>query len=546
MDETIRRSSRSNKGTNPHLQRQRQAELEYIKARKVQQSNEKPDEDKPEVVKCLVCGTTDENYDEDNDPNGDMIQCDTCNTWQHIKCMTGNESAEDIENYDCSLCSPSKYTNLTFAINPADESKRSYEKSKVDNDQKDYTNDGLENISEGTEEEVSHRPIKRKRKSKPRVGDIKDKETKLRESALKMFKDLFTKYIIPDTTAARTFQLPSDTSIDEMSGHLSSELERELYEVCINNDTGTLNDAYKEKVRVLFSNLKDQKNIDMKTLVINKKLPFNKLVKMSVNELINPDLRHFREKVDNEALDNLVLEQPNRPKYHKTHKGDELIEDPNAYEPEDIIFNRDIVATKLKENSDNDSSHHSDYANSMGSNHDGKGSEENVTSTRARLAEEYWACSLDYKETRTKFRGNIRFLASSHDISNTLRRDAIGDGKFVVEGRLKDEDAEGYIEQMATTRTFLAYALRPLTNYQDSQQSEAFYEFLSSRQRYGALKAKRQYVRHVYVIPYSERHQLGVLKHLHLADHGEKENDLTEGDSFLIVAVVRPDMLDVT
>ncbi|SCU92191.1 LAFA_0F08658g1_1 [Lachancea sp. 'fantastica'] len=543
MDESIRRSSRSNKGVNQHLQRQRQAELEYVKARKVQHNSEKLVEDKPEVVKCLVCGTTDENYDEENDPNGDMIQCDTCNTWQHIKCMTGNEGADDMENYDCSLCAPSKYPNLTYAIDPDSKLEVSFTKRRADDDQNDYINDGLENVSDGVEEEIYHRPVKRKKSSK-KAASFKDSESKQRESALKMFKDLFAKYIIPETTAARTFQLPPDTSIDILSNHFSGELEKELYEACISSDTGKLNDLYKEKVRVLFSNLKDQKNIDMKTLVINKKLPFNKLVKMSVNELINPDLRHFREKVDNEALDNLVLEQPDRPKYHKTHKGDELIENQNDYEPEDVIFNRDIVATKLKENAESDrGSDPSDDRSSSGLDHRGSASADHGGISRVIPTKESWACSLEYKETRTKFSGNIRFLSSSQDISNTIRRDAIGDGEFVVEGRLKDEDAESYIEQMATTRTFLAYVLKPHNNYQDSQQSEAFYEFLSSRQRYGALKAKRKYVRHVYVIPYSERQQFGVLKYIQLP---EGETDLTEGETYLVVAIVRPDMFDVT
>jgi hypothetical protein len=44
-----------------------------------------------ETVRCLVCGTTDANYDEDDDPHGMMIQCDDCQTWQHVKCMFGSK-----------------------------------------------------------------------------------------------------------------------------------------------------------------------------------------------------------------------------------------------------------------------------------------------------------------------------------------------------------------------------------------------------------------------------------------------------------------------
>ncbi|SCV01395.1 LAME_0G15940g1_1 [Lachancea meyersii CBS 8951] len=548
MDETVRRSSRSNKGTNQYLERQRQAELEYINARKVHQEDAKDSGEGDEVVKCLVCGTTDENYDEDNDPHGDMIQCDTCNTWQHIKCMTGKENAEEIERYDCSLCSPSLYPNLTYAIDPASyKAKKAKKVHSVGEDEDDYANDGLESLPVENDEEEIKRPTKRRRSGISKVVDNKSQDSKLRESASRMFKDLFVRYIIPDTIAARTFQLPPDDTVESRADLLSSELEQELHAASYSNEVGKLNDMYKEKVRVLFSNLKDQKNIDMKTLVVNKVLPFSKLVRMSVNELINPDLQHFREKVDHEALDQLIVEQPHKPMYHKTHKGEELIEDPNAYEPEDMIFNRDLLAAKLKQDAENsNSAQHSDATNGENGEDSNGGtlnSGEHSPSTKSPSVGELWSCSVEYKDIQTKFSGEIKFLASSQQISNTVRRDAIGDGAFVVEGRLKDEDAEGYIEQMCKTRTFLAYLLKPHANSHDSQQFEALYEFLASRQRYGALKAKRQYVRHVYVIPYSQDQHLGVFKHMQLP---EDEKDLIAGNCLVVVAIVRPDMLDVT
>lgn len=57
-----------------------------------------------EEINCGPCGTTTENFDEDTDPYGDMVQCDKCNTWQHIKCM-GLKKRTIPDDYICDECS---------------------------------------------------------------------------------------------------------------------------------------------------------------------------------------------------------------------------------------------------------------------------------------------------------------------------------------------------------------------------------------------------------------------------------------------------------
>ena len=57
-----------------------------------------------EEVRCTPCGATTENYDEDNDTLGDMILCDKCKTWQHIKCM-GYRKNNVPKVYQCDICS---------------------------------------------------------------------------------------------------------------------------------------------------------------------------------------------------------------------------------------------------------------------------------------------------------------------------------------------------------------------------------------------------------------------------------------------------------
>ncbi|SCU94790.1 LADA_0G11276g1_1 [Lachancea dasiensis] len=543
MDEGIRRSSRSNKGTNKFLQSQRLAELEYVKTRDEYNQNGEP----KDVVKCLPCGTNDENYDENTDPYGDMIQCDTCDTWQHIKCMTGKESAEDLGTYNCSVCSPSSFPSLkpatmASAVNTVNRNKRlSFEEQGGD----EYAADDLQSTQHRNDEDLDEIPAKRKKRSvsTKRGERFESDQNKLRDSAMGMFEELFVKYVIPDTIAADTFKLPSEASADELSRRLAQELERELYRANENRDTSKVSDLYKEKVRVLYSNLKDKKNINMKSLVVNEALPFSKLVMMPVNELINPDLQQFRERVGSQALNQLIVELPHKPRYFKTHKGDELIEDPNSFEPEDIIFSKDNIAAKLDEEGSKEEgvSAHSDKP--VGTTINGASGVQRATkdSSQSPHLDAGRKCSIEYKEINVKFFGVLKYVGSSADVDKKVRIDATGDNIFVVEGRLKENDAQEYIQQMSTSRTFIAYALRPHGNAEDFQRFEELFEFLHSRQRYGALEAKKPFVRHVYVVPCSGEVKPDILKYIK-----SEEAELLSGKALMIVAIIRPEMVAVT
>ncbi|CAK9441457.1 uncharacterized protein LODBEIA_P53250 [Lodderomyces beijingensis] len=136
----IRRSSRSNKGVHSHREKVEEEEEEDVyqrlKAKKTQKKEEgtgtskakaeakaKEDSDNNDnndveeeeeefvdsddgEIRCGPCGTTTENYDADSDPHGDMVQCEKCNTWQHIKCM-GLKKTSLAEKYECDVCSGS-------------------------------------------------------------------------------------------------------------------------------------------------------------------------------------------------------------------------------------------------------------------------------------------------------------------------------------------------------------------------------------------------------------------------------------------------------
>lgn len=120
MEEEPRRSSRTNKGQHanrdlfdvyykpedePPAKRQKH-DTEY------QQVSESEDEFKADSdgndyegeVRCDPCGTTQDNYNEDADEGGTMIECDDCHTWQHAKCMGFRTETAIPEKYQCNRC----------------------------------------------------------------------------------------------------------------------------------------------------------------------------------------------------------------------------------------------------------------------------------------------------------------------------------------------------------------------------------------------------------------------------------------------------------
>ena len=97
---SVRTSSRTTKGRNKYMQSIMQEEEQLYQQQlggsntqsgsgMPQQENEQKGDDDDDYgegsVRCPVCGTTDENYDPSTDTRGDMVQCDGCDMWQHIR-----------------------------------------------------------------------------------------------------------------------------------------------------------------------------------------------------------------------------------------------------------------------------------------------------------------------------------------------------------------------------------------------------------------------------------------------------------------------------
>lgn len=144
MEEPTKRVTRVNRGQNMkrHIEELLSNDVKYFSSQSTESTNKKQrvekdvkvtksdTEDHADTssqdeydgeVRCRPCGATKDNYDEDEDTLGDMVQCDQCKTWQHAKCM-GYKTKRSIPNiHKCDVCTgkpipQSKRTSNTKTI----------------------------------------------------------------------------------------------------------------------------------------------------------------------------------------------------------------------------------------------------------------------------------------------------------------------------------------------------------------------------------------------------------------------------------------------
>uniref|UniRef100_A0A0L0P886 Transcription factor BYE1 n=1 Tax=Candidozyma auris TaxID=498019 RepID=A0A0L0P886_CANAR len=74
-------------------------------------------------VRCDPCGTTQDNYDEETDEGGTMIECDKCRTWQHARCMGFRSETLIPDKYNCNRCAEPQQNVLVSRRRPSMEKK---------------------------------------------------------------------------------------------------------------------------------------------------------------------------------------------------------------------------------------------------------------------------------------------------------------------------------------------------------------------------------------------------------------------------------------
>lgn len=342
-----------------------------------------------EVVRCLPCGTTDLNYnEEDDDPNGMMIECDSCHTWQHVKCMFGTQLKKNKlpENYKCDVCDPlnpiynklrrklayARYLKLRLnndnkiletedddnnddlkdsgAIN--DNNDDEYEESSKKKNQLKKSND-KENIGSDddnlTDEENKHSKKKSIHKKKTIKSPKVEKEEK--KSHIYKYDTIHSKItqnleiklveLLPKTNNE---SLLNGKSIGELAKEWANILEREIHLMFPNYELD--HTKYTERARSLLTNLKISKLVDR---VINGEFKIEQLPKLTVEEMRTPEEKKKADELMQKALEKVVIKNDvsTLPKTRVTHKGVEIVGD--ADYQFDINDKRNSEVEKIKE-----------------------------------------------------------------------------------------------------------------------------------------------------------------------------------------------------
>lgn len=464
-------------------------------------NNDKNDEDGE--VRCTPCGANKDNYDEETDEGGTMIECDKCHTWQHAKCMGYRNERSIPKKYMCNLC----------------QEKKSETKKKPE---KDQTTPGYS-------------------------FTLRDKT---RISVAKAFFGVFHKNI----PAA---SLPDGIDAVMMATKWAQELEAEVFKVFPLKDK-----HYTDKSRGLMVLIKKE---NVMRRISTGELSFYDLVNSSPEE-IDEDLKVYAEKVRQESIRRSVLTvDEGLQRIRRTHKGEEIVEDANRQlEETDVnVVPRNIDHRRIKEdsppreiitNSESQTYYHNEEDDDDDEQAEADGEESNkddenedssdldddeldmilkdkkdenkeeveVRQQPTKPAPAPAKKPLFEKESAEVWKGEIVFpdFASFSAVaelksctnyvepsdSQTARsfsrfikvgKELLSRKKHEVEGRLDKNRADDYLNKVVSSRDFYLIEIKPTANHPDYDK---LYGYLLDREKVGVLSGKPSFAKDSYLI----------------------------------------------
>lgn len=402
---SVRRSQRSNKGVHTKLQYEeytepasnsekpaKPAKISKAKANSHPKSKTVkyvPVED--ESVRCLICGTTDLNYNEDEDDHGLMIECINCHTWQHANCMFKKDKdfefdEKDIpDDYKCDVCDPdnenysklkrkmtyARYLKLRIpdfdapANDNNDDSDNEESQIYYDNDKSDEDFEtGKRNLNEYEDDNMSDEgdALRKSSKSKnnshnssgkrsnkraktvssPEIEknvDIKptvvSNETKMKMSKFNHLTEVrsktkkgFENRILKLLTKHKENELFKNKTIEDISNEWAIVIEEKIFQSCSNFNNDQTD--YYNKARSLIMNFSASNLIDR---VVSGEFKIEQLPDLTTEEMRSEEEKKIAEEAIKKGLDQVILkndENNNMPKIRITHRGEEIIGDEDA------------------------------------------------------------------------------------------------------------------------------------------------------------------------------------------------------------------------
>ncbi|KAK9460459.1 transcription factor S-II, central domain-containing protein [Lipomyces oligophaga] len=306
------------------------------------------DDDDNSVIRC-VCGL---DHSDPDDERTLMAQCENCMCWQHPECTMGiTNEAEVPEQYFCEQCRPDlhKFFFDKQDLEKAEKLRKEKEKPKSQATNKRKLDFATDDPSYSPKRERSTSPTETFKAPKPvpkRVSSISttsglaipitahiaDLSDKVRSSvATALNKILFS--AVSTSLSNESLQLPEKMSAEEFAESLTLQLEYALYTQFASKTDVDVGHKYRDKFRTISFNLKDKKNEDLRHRIVTKELDADQIVRMSPEELMNPELQKLAEAVRAESITQSTLQVVEAPRIRRTHKGEEFVGDVDPLHP---------------------------------------------------------------------------------------------------------------------------------------------------------------------------------------------------------------------
>lgn len=466
-------------------------------------------------VKCTPCGANKDNYDEETDEGGTMIECENCRTWQHAKCMGFRSSKGIPEHYKCNECSHG-------------------------------------------EEEKSSSVAAPKESSEERFPSIELKlKDKTRASVAKAFYNVF-KRNIPDT-----YNFDEGQDREKLANKWALLLEHEVFLFSPKKDK-----RYTDKSRSLMVLIK-KPNVMNK--ILDKALSVTKLVNSSPEE-VDEELKEYAEKVRQESIRRSVLTVNEHlgQRIKRTHKGEEIIENANTnnqaeeinvltknidhrrFQDDDSareivgmdsnLNTSDYSSLNVLENDDDEKPeiHNPDFHDDTGETYEHDKNEDDIANidddeldfiikgdlkppddkknpSSKRIGQEQpnvsstniWSGNIVFPEFASFFASG-KFVTCTnykdpvgtenvklHNRYISIAKEILSRDKYEVEGRLDRKRAEDYLNQIVSSRDLFLVEMQCKRNYEDF---EKLCKYIITNHRFGVLSTRPAFVKDAYLL----------------------------------------------
>ena len=340
---------------------------------------EEEEGDEEDVIRC-VCG------DDNEADKRAFVSCDACSVWQHNICMGVPEDEDEVgEHYFCEECRPQEHEETVESIKKGEkiwevrnktylQEKKMSKSRKSKSGKPSWLKKDLRDQSAATEgakstptpaPDAKDNSSKRKRESeapsapsqetteavaeeKPARGARQDKRRKSSGTAKLASEDPDTAIVaieklpaerqkiavalskviaesIAEQVKAGSYRIPDGQTGKSLGDRYASKIE---YALQMNHE-GPAEKKYAAQFRALHANLKQNKTLLLE-LLSGSRSP-DSMATMQTSDMASDKLIQERAAIKAEADRHATIDQKDAgPRYRRTHKGDELVEDESA------------------------------------------------------------------------------------------------------------------------------------------------------------------------------------------------------------------------